>query len=404
MGKINLLLVFVEGLLSFFSPCILPILPIYLGILSSSSIESLREGRGQFINSTLLKNTILFILGISSTFFILGSSVGILKQFLISDKKILMLIGGMLIVIMGMLYMGYLNLPFLQKERKFQISVNEMKPLTAYLLGFTFSFGWTPCVGPMLASVLIMASSSSTRATGNLMIMIYTIGFTIPFIVLAIFYSKLFKFLDSIKHHMKTIQKLGGAILIISGLVMAMGGYDKAYDYLKRVVIAPIEYVRNDPSKPQEKGEVKPQQEEKLKAPDFSLVDQYGNTHKLSNYKGKVIFLNFWATWCPPCRGEMPHIEEIYKEFGDNKKEVIILGIAAPNLGKETSKEGIIDFLKKNKYTFPVAFDTTGELMDIYSISAFPTTFIIDKEGNVKQYAPGALDKVTMEQLIKSVE
>lgn len=185
---------------------------------------------------------------------------------------------------MGAFYMGYLNIPFLQKERKFQVDVNEMKPLTAYLLGFAFSFGWTPCVGPILASVLIMASSSSTRATGHLLIIIYTIGFTIPFIAISIFYSKLFKLLDRIKKHMKTIQKVGGDILIISGLVMAVGGTDKATEYLKKIVMAPIEYVRNDPSKPVEKSEVKPQEEEKSKAPDFNLIDQYGNTHKLSDY------------------------------------------------------------------------------------------------------------------------
>ena len=108
---------------------------------------------------------------------------------------------------MGLFYSGYLNLPFLQREKKFNMEVQEMKPLTAYILGFTFSFGWTPCVGPMLASVLIMASSAGSMLAGNLLILVYTLGFTLPFIIIALFYDRLFEHLDKLKLHMDKIQK-----------------------------------------------------------------------------------------------------------------------------------------------------------------------------------------------------
>ncbi|VEH39880.1 Thiol-disulfide oxidoreductase resA [Fusobacterium varium] len=147
-------------------------------------------------------------------------------------------------------------------------------------------------------------------------------------------------------------------------------------------------------------------QEEKLPAFDFQLKDQYGNLHKLSDYKGKVVFLNFWATWCPPCREEMPHIEEIYKEYGYNKNDVIILGAASPATAEnpspqDESEDKIKAFLTKNNYTFPVVFDVKGEIFRNYYINAFPTTFMIDKEGNIMGYVAGALSKENMKKIIE---
>ena len=133
------------------------------------------------------------------------------------------------------------------------------------------------------------------------------------------------------------------------------------------------------------------------KAPDFNLKDQYGVTHSLENYKGKVIFLNFWATWCPPCKKEMPDVESIYKEYGENKKDVIILGV---NSEKENE---VKKFLKDKGYTFPTVIDENSEVMRKYFIQAFPTSFVIDKEGNVYGYVMGGLTKEQIRQVIEEV-
>lgn len=339
MGHINGFVVFLEGLLSFFSPCVLSILPIYLAILSGSNVKNIKEGDDNLKDSPLLKNTILFVLGVSTTFFILGTSINAISQFFTNNKETMNLIGGIIIMIMGLLYSGYLNLPFLQKGKRLNVYTRQMKPLTAYVLGFSFSFGWSPCVGPMLASALIMASNSKSILVGNLLILIYAIGFTLPFILIAIFYDKLFKYVDKIKLHMGTIQKIGGTILLIAGLVMALGGTDKVIGYFKNSneneEVAEYNEEISDESN---------EEDTKIPAIDFTLVDQYGNTHTISEYKGKVIFLNFWATWCPPCRMEMPDIEAIYEEYEKNSGDVIILGVAAPNLGKEGSEEHIKNF------------------------------------------------------------
>ncbi|EQB88613.1 cytochrome c-type biogenesis protein [Clostridium punense] len=426
METSKLILVFIEGLLSFLSPCIVPLLPVYISILSNSTTVVLKEERRSFIRTQLFKNTILFIMGISSTFFILGASINALSDVFISNKEDIIRIGGVLVILMGLFYMGYLNIPMLQSEKRFAIKTENMKPITAYILGLTFSFGWTPCVGPMLASVIIMASSSENSLSGNLMIFVYTLGFTVPFIVLGAFYTTMTKYLNIVKLHMNELKKIGGLILIISGIIMVLGGADKVRGYIYNMTtdITKIEesnskdldnkdqraVVENNlPNNQQDKESVQNEDyndngevgKDPLLAPDFTLKDQYGKIHTLSEYKGKIVFLNFWATWCPPCREEMPNIEEIYKKNNSNENELVILGVAMPNIGREGSVNNIKAFLKDKEYTFPVVFDEDGKLMNDYFINAFPTTYIIGKDGRIVNFIPGAMDKEVMEAIIK---
>ncbi|HBH1443756.1 TPA: redoxin family protein [Clostridioides difficile] len=421
MQNVNLFLVFIEGIVSFFSPCILPILPIYLSILSNSSVENLKEGKTSFIGSSLFKNTVFFALGISTTFFILGSSVKVLSMFFNENKDLIMFIGGIIIIIMGLFYMGIIKSSILNREKRFNLKFKEMRAITAFLLGFTFSFGWTHCIGPILASVLVMVSSSSNHLSANLLIAVYTIGFILPFIITAMFYSKLFKTIDKIKSNMEIIKKIGGIILIVSGILMMVNGFGSISKHFNTSQNSKIESKQEDNKRENstdkeensdgndsqkdsnnENNDKGSNDEDRIKSIDFTLTDQYGKTHKLSDYEGKVVFLNFWATWCPPCKEEMPYIEQLYKDYNKNNDDVVILGVASPNLGREGSREHVVNFLKGQSYTFPVVLDEDGALAYQYGINAFPTTFIIDKEGYVTKYIPGAMDKATMKSFIEN--
>ncbi|WP_039658142.1 peroxiredoxin family protein [Clostridium tyrobutyricum] len=142
----------------------------------------------------------------------------------------------------------------------------------------------------------------------------------------------------------------------------------------------------------------------KVRPLDFNLVDQYGKKHNLSSYKGKTVFLNFWATWCPPCRVEICDIDKIYRQYGNNKNNVIILGVAAPDIENEISKQGITDFLNKNGYDFPVLFDIGGNVMDEYNIGVFPTTFLINEEGDLSRIIEGSINKDEMNYLINNIK
>ena len=140
---------------------------------------------------------------------------------------------------------------------------------------------------------------------------------------------------------------------------------------------------------------------EVIMAPDFILTDQYGNEHMLSAYRGKTVFLNFWATWCPPCRGEMPDIQALYEEFGSNEGDLIVLGVATPNVGQEGDEEAVKQFLSDNGYTFPVVMDHYSAFTYPYGIQAYPTTFMISADGSIFGYVTGALTDEVMHDIVR---
>lgn len=400
MGNINFLVVFMEGLISFLSPCVLPIIPVYIAILTGSTGNKEEDNQ---VKKPIL-NTFLFILGISTTFFLLGSSIKFFSDIIFKNKNLLNLVGGILIVIMGLFFMGILKIPGLSQSKKFSMKDRKMSPLTAYLLGLTFSLGWSPCIGPMLGSAIIMASGTGSKFQGNLMILVYTLGFVVPFIILALFYDKLADKIDKLHEHSDKIKKLGGILLIVSGLLMAFGGLDKFGDKISSQdqpsLVEEKEEINEDEVLDQE-DEVNEETKEAPPAPNFELMDQYGNLHTLSQYEGKVVLLNFWATWCTYCKKSMPDIEDIYKEYGENKEDIIILGVAAPNMGNEKDQKYIEDFLEKNNYTHPVIFDLDGKMTMDYMVQGLPNSFVINKDGSVEGYIPGAVPKEFLKEVLQ---
>lgn len=398
--NINFILVFLGGIFSFFSPCIIPLLPVYMSYLSGNTAVTDENGNLSYNQKKVFIHTIFFILGISAAFFILGLSFSKLGGFFNSNRVLFTRISGVLILFLGLFQIGLLKNNFMEREHRIGFDSKEINPLIAFIIGFTFSFAWTPCIGPVLSTVLIMASGAKTAFMGNMLILVYTLGFVIPFLLLGVFTTKILNFLKAKKSFLKYSIKISGAILIIIG-IMTLSGFNLN-------ILAAGQQPQNANADYIAKAEepAKEAKEEKLPAYDFELKDQYGNTHKLSDYKGKVVFLNFWATWCPPCREEMPHIEEIYKEYGYNKNDVIILGAASPATAEnpspqDESEEKIKAFLTKNNYTFPVVFDIKGEIFRNYYINAFPTTFMIDREGNIMGYVAGGLSKENMKKIIE---
>ena len=149
----------------------------------------------------------------------------------------------------------------------------------------------------------------------------------------------------------------------------------------------------------------KSNKKEDVKMSNIVLYDQYGKKHNIEEYKGKVVVINFWATWCGYCVEEMPEFEKVYKEFGSNKKDVIILGVAGPkskeNLNNvDVEKDKVISFLKKKNITYPTLMDEAGKSFDDYKVRALPMTYVINKDGYLEGFVSGA---ITSEQLRKAV-
>ena len=442
--SISAVTVFIQGLLSFFSPCVLPLVPLYLGYLaggvgagtdSAGSSDGRPDaagsdaGAGKRQKLRLFFRVLCFTIGISAAFFILGLGASAAGSFFSEQRMLFARIGGILIVLFGLYQLGVFgSSKLLGGEHRIPLRLEKMSmsPVTALIMGFTFSFAWTPCVGPALTSVLLMAGSAQTEALGFLLIGVYTLGFILPFLAAGIFTAQLLGFF---RRHMRAVRytvKIGGVLMILMGALMFTGKMNDITGYLSSVQTGTEQETETDRTEngenaqsdvnaeenagadqsggeeTQEREDEAEQQKTPAPLADLELTDQFGNTHTLSDYKGKVIFLNFWATWCGPCRNEMPDIQKLYDEYSAQGEdaEVVILGIAGPGIGQEGSAEEIADFMTENGYTYPVLMDTSGEMFTQYGISAFPTTFMIDKDGNVYGYVPGQMTEDIMRSII----
>ena len=181
--NVSVIAVFLQGLFSFFSPCVLPILPLYIGYLSGGTAVRGEDGRIFYKKSKVMIHTVFFVVGVSFAFFVLGFGVSAMGTFFRSGQMIFARLGGILVMLFGLYQLGVFGQPgILGKEHRLVLPVDKMamSPWTAFLMGFTFSFAWTPCVGPALASVLLMAASAGSRAAGFLFIGVYTLGFVLP--------------------------------------------------------------------------------------------------------------------------------------------------------------------------------------------------------------------------------
>nr|WP_312576621.1 cytochrome c biogenesis CcdA family protein [Sedimentibacter sp.] len=225
VNNVSFILVFFEGVLSFFSPCVIPLIPVYISYLAGNGKIINEDGTIIYQRKKVLINTLFFIAGISSTFFILGLSFSTLGTFFNSNKTLFSQIGGIIIILLGLSQVGLLNFSFLKSEKKFsmELTKEKMNPIIAFVMGFTFSFAWTPCVGPALSSVLILASGASHPFMGNMLVLVYAIGFILPFLALGIFTTQALNFFKQNRSLMRYTVKIGGIILVIIGLLTFTG-------------------------------------------------------------------------------------------------------------------------------------------------------------------------------------
>ena len=432
--------VFLQGLISFFSPCVLPLLPLYIGYLSGGTGVRGEDGKIHYHRGKVMVNTLFFVLGISFAFFLLGLGMTAVGSFFHSSQAMFARIGGVLIVFFGLYQLGIFGTSrVLGQERRlpFQLDKLAMSPVTALLMGFTFSFAWTPCVGPALTSVLLMAASAASRMAGFVLIGVYTLGFVLPFLAVGLFTTTLLEFFKKHRGVVQYTVKIGGILMVAMGLMMFTGKMNDITGYLSRVTAGteqneaaqkiPEEDGTEDNGAAKENadgaegsssaqegtdvsedaGAAASADETKTgstlpPAIDFELKDQYGNTHRLSDYKGKTVFLNFWATWCPPCKAEMPDIQKLYETYDQEGEEaLIVLGVAAPGQWQEQDEEGVKAFLEDKGYTYPVLMDSSGNTFLQYGVSSYPTTFMIDRDGNVFGYVPGMLSFDMMESIVQ---
>ena len=233
--SVPVLTVFIQGILSFLSPCVLPLLPVYIGYLAGGATGKNAEGETVYPRGRVLLHTVCFVAGVSFAFFLLGLGMNAVALFFHNGRVWFVRIGGVLVILFGLYQLGVFgHLSFVERERKLSFHPERMamSPLAALLMGFLFSFAWSPCVGPTLASVLLIAAGAGEGARGFFLLAVYTVGFTLPFLLVGLFTTSLLAFFRKHRQVVRYTTRAGGILMIAMGLLMITGQMNRLASYL----------------------------------------------------------------------------------------------------------------------------------------------------------------------------
>ena len=378
---------FLEGLLSFFSPCVLPLVPLYIGYLTSGIDTNLSKAKVR-IQTTV--RTLFFVLGISTIFFLAGLGSSALRYFFQKNTIFFSIIGGFLLILFGLFSLGIIDIPFLQREHRIiSFKQNKNGIIRSYLLGFFFSFAWSPCVGPLLASAMLKSASAESALIGWLYIGCYTLGFIIIFILLGLFTEEVLMLLKKHTNIVRYTKIIGGIVVLCMGIYMLNTGFTS---------IKALENKTSDNTTVVENSNDENLTD--IEKYSFTLKDNKGNDVTLSEYKGKTVVLNFFATWCTYCKMELPSLEEI----NSTRDDIVIFLVAIPNIGNEGSKEYIESFMEENGYSMTVLYDETGEVVSKYNVSGLPTSFFFKPDGSVLGYVPGYVEESSLISILEECQ
>ncbi|WP_099191428.1 cytochrome c biogenesis CcdA family protein [Tepidibacter mesophilus] len=227
--NVSLSIAFGAGLVSFFSPCILPLIPAYIMYITGISVRDELSKNKMLV----LTRTLGFVVGFTMVFIIMGTSASFLGKFFVKNKEVFSKISGVLIILFGLKMMGVLNLQFLEVQKKINTDMKTTTWFGSILMGIAFAAGWTPCFGPVLASILIYAGNSNTVSKGVYLLLVYSIGMAIPFIMTALFIDIFSKFFNNTRKIMIYIPRISGSIMVIFGILIIL---DKVVD-ISRLLI-----------------------------------------------------------------------------------------------------------------------------------------------------------------------
>lgn len=213
---------FLAGVLSFFSPCILPLIPAYFTFITGFSLDEL-TGATSRVRTRVIVSTLAFVLGFSLVFVLLGASASAVGGIIASHSRAIRIIGGALIVVLGIHLTGIFRIPFLDMEKRVHLGEKPLHAFGTVLVGMAFGAGWSPCIGPLLGSILVLAGNQETIAQGIALLAVYSAGLAIPFLVMSVFIHFLLGFLNRAKKVLQYVNKIAGGLLILIGLALMAG-------------------------------------------------------------------------------------------------------------------------------------------------------------------------------------
>jgi len=379
---------FLAGILSFLSPCVLPLVPGYISLISGVSVDRLKEGMNS--RSAVILNSLAFNAGLSVIFVALGTTAGLIGAAVLSNPWV-RIIGGLVIIAFGLQLIGLLKISALYKDTRFFSDEKPRGMLGSLTLGFAFAAGWTPCIGPILGGIIGLAATSGGWRSGLILSSFYSAGLAVPFLLTGLGINKFLGFYGSFRKHLHKVEVFSGVILIMIGLlVMTNRVTVLASSWLASVIPnleSKLKIVDDTPKAPTATNAAA------LPAPDVQFTKIDGGVLKLTDLRGRVVVLNFWATWCVPCRSEIPALSSMQKALDAD-------GLTIVGVSYDDTRELIQEFQKdlKQDYTIVLGGKDVGAQLPA---SPLPTTYFIDREGKIRDKFIGERSQATFESVIK---
>jgi cytochrome c-type biogenesis protein len=379
---------FLAGILSFLSPCVLPLVPGYVSLISGVSVERLKDG----VNSrrAVILNSLAFNAGLSIIFVALGTTAGLVGAAVLSNPWV-RIVGGLVIIAFGLQLIGLLKISALYKDTRFFSNEKPRGMLGSLTLGFAFAAGWTPCIGPILGGIIGLAATSGGWRSGLVLSSFYSAGLAVPFLITGLGINKFLSFYSSFRKHLHKVEVFSGIILILIGLlVMTNRVTVLASSWLASVLPNLESRLKIDD------GSGKPATvagESAQAAPDVQFATLDGGSLRLTDLRGRVVLLNFWATWCIPCRSEIPALSSM-------QKALLGEGLTVVGVSYDDTPELIREFQNDLRQDYMVVLggkDVGSQL----PATPLPTTYIIDRQGRIREKFIGEKTQAAFEAVIK---
>jgi cytochrome c-type biogenesis protein len=390
-SNITIGIAFVAGILSFLSPCVLPLVPGYVSLMSGVSIDRLKEGgSASGARGAVILNSLAFNAGLSVIFLALGATAGLVGAAILNNVWV-RVIGGLIIIAFGLQLIGLLKISALYKDTRFFSDDKPRGMAGSFTLGIAFAAGWTPCIGPILGGIIGLAATSGGWRSGLLLSAFYSAGLAIPFLLTGLGINQFLGFYGKFRRHLHKVEVVSGVILIVVGLLVATGFSTLlASSTLASILPNAESWLKVSPAPPTTTA-APGSQESFPVAPEVELKTLEGKSFQLTELRGRVVLLNFWATWCIPCRSEIPELNTMHRELESR-------GLSVVGVSTYDGADGVRSFDIKQDY--PVLLgDQTVEAK--FAVSALPTTFILDRQGRIRAKIIGQRGRDSFEAAVK---
>jgi len=391
--NITIGIAFLAGLASFLSPCVLPLVPGYLSLISGVSVDRLKQQTDDRSSMRwVILNSVAFNAGLSLIFVSLGAAAGFVGASVLSSPW-LRVLGGAVIIAFGLQMIGLLKLKTLYKDTRFFSNEKPRGLSGSLLLGVAFAAGWTPCIGPILGGIIGLAATSGGWKSGLVLSSFYSAGLAVPFLLTGLGLNRFLSFYAKFRRHLHKVEVVSGVMLILIGSTIASGYATRLASSRLASLLPNLESrikVKNDPATNSAVSETGPSEP----APQVELSSLEGQRLKLSDFHGRVVLLNFWATWCGPCRAEIPELNKLQRDFQAS-------GLAVVGVSWDDSAAGVREFQKEIRQDYTVLLGGEDAQDKFEAIRSLPSTYVIDREGRIRQKIIGARDRAQFEAVLK---